>query len=118
MKLIAPYLLAGFLSIMMPSCSKSDADTTAGTNPNTQNINILVTQFDPNPLTMQLGSKISWINKDTEAHSVVSDDGTSFNSGIINPGASYTITPNFTGTYEYHCGIHPAVKGTVYIVVR
>ena len=117
LKLIAPYILAGMLFLGMSSCSKSD-DAIAGTDANTQKVNILSTQFDPNPFTLHLGIKINWVNNDTEAHSVVSDDGISFNSGVINPGGSYTITPNLTGTYQYHCGIHPAVKGTFYIVVR
>jgi len=119
MKFITPVLLAGFMSVTMFSCSKSDnyvapvvADTTAF------KINIQATQFAPNPLTMYLGPKLTWTNNDTDAHSIVSDDATSFSSGNIIAGGSFSFTPAATGTYEYHCGIHPTVKGILYVVTR
>lgn len=55
---------------------------------------------------------------DTQPHSVVSDDGISFNSSNINAGGTFSFTPTTTGIYEYHCGLHPTVKGTIYVVIR
>jgi plastocyanin len=119
LKFIVPALLAGFTFVMMESCSKSDdyvAPVVADTS--TFKINILATQFDPNTVTLHLGGKVTWTNTDTQLHSVVSDDATSFNSGNISAAGTYTFTPPTNGTYNYHCGIHPAVKGTIYVVTR
>lgn len=118
MNFIVPALLAGFMSLSMISCSKSDDDVAPVANDTAYKVNIRSTQFDPNAIFMLPNAKITWVNADSIAHSVVSDDATSFNSGNINPGAGFSFTPVTTGTYTYHCGIHPAFKGTVYVVIR
>lgn len=119
LKFITPVLLAGFMSVAMFSCSKSDDYVApAATDTAAHKVNILSAQFDPNTVTMLPGTRIIWTNTDTTAHSVVSDDGISFNSGGINAGGTYTFTPATPGTYAYHCGIHPSVKGTIYVVTR
>ena len=55
---------------------------------------------------------------DTDTHSVVSDDATSFSSGNISTGGSFSFTPAAPGTFAYHCGIHAAVKRIIYVVNR
>lgn len=118
-KSILPLIITGLLIGSMHSCKKSDAynpvvaDTTAD-----HKISIQATQFSPASLTMLMGTKVTWTNADADIHSVVSDDAVSFNSGNINPGATFSFTPATTGTYAYHCGIHPAVKGVLYVVNR
>ena len=118
-KFILPLIIASLLIDGMYSCKKSDgynpvvADTTSD-----HKITIQATQFSPSSLTMLMGTKVTWTNADADIHSVVSDDAVSFNSGNINPGATFSFTPSATGTYAYHCGIHPAVKGILYVVNR
>jgi plastocyanin len=60
--------------------------------------------------------KVTWTNNDTEVHSIVSDDGISFNSGNMPAGSSFSFTPTATGTFAYHCGVHPGVQGSLYVV--
>jgi len=40
-------------------------------------------------------------------------DGGAFNSGLIQPGASYSFMFTRSGTYRYHCAIHSFMTGTV-----
>lgn len=117
-KFIVPLIMVGFISVFTSSCSKSDDVVAVTTDTVAQKINIRSAQFDPSPVTILSGIKITWMNADSVAHSVVSDDGISFNSGNINAGSSYSFTSSATGTYNYHCGIHPAVKGIIYVVNR
>ena len=70
--------------------------------------------FSPNNLTVKAGTTVTWINKDSTAHTVVSDTGV-FQSDNLNTGANYTFTFNKTGTYPYHCGIHPSMTGTIVV---
>jgi plastocyanin len=114
-KFIIPALFAGLMSVMLFSCSKSN-DMPAVQD--VFKVNILANQFDPGVTTMEVGYKIKWTNMDNQDHSVISDDGTSFNSGTIAPGASFTYTSVTTGTYPYHCGVHPGVTGIVYVVAK
>ncbi len=115
-KFILPGILAGVMCIAIFSCNKSDVTPVSGGD--IYKVNILATQFDPSTMTMLPGAKITWTNMHTELHSIVSDDATSFNSGNIAAGASFSFTPTVTGTYPYHCGLHPAVRGTLNVVNR
>ncbi len=116
-KFIAPAILAGIMSLVMYSCSKSDVYTpSGGGDDNTYKVNILATQFDPANTTMLVGGKVIWTNTDAQVHSIVSDDGISFNSGNISTGGTFNFTPTVNGTYAYHCGVHPTVTGNLYVV--
>ncbi len=71
--------------------------------------------YTPEVLRVSVGQTIAAFNEDTDAHTVTSNDGTSFDTGII--GGRTTALINLTGlpagTYHYHCSIHPQMKGTL-----
>jgi plastocyanin len=48
-------------------------------------------------------------------HTATATDRT-FDSGILDPGKSYSYTFEKAGTFDYACLVHPQMKGT--IVVR
>jgi plastocyanin len=82
--------------------------------------------FTPNPLTVSLasGGVVSWYNDDEEPaggqyggsngtiHNIASDD-LAFSSGNIIPGARFQHTFQTDGSYDYHCNIHPTMRGTI-----
>lgn len=112
---MAPLLLAGFTILI--SCSKSTDDLPPATaDTSTHKISIMASQFDPARLDMLQGTSITWTNNDSVAHSVVSNDGTSFNSGTLNPGQTYHLQFLAGGAFQYHCGIHPSVEGVIYVI--
>ena len=57
---------------------------------------------------------VMWINKDSVTHHVVSDTGV-FDSGDLATGQSYNYTFNQTGSFPYHCSIHPSMTGTIVV---
>jgi plastocyanin len=64
--------------------------------------------FNPSLQTVYPGTPVQWVNHDSQTRSVVSDDGSSFSSGPIPPGGSYTWTT--TGSprrINYHDGTRP-----------
>lgn len=71
--------------------------------------------FVPASMTVQVGTIVTWTNMDSVPHTSTSDTG-AWDSGTLNPGASFQHTFNTPGTYPYHCMIHPSMHGT--IVVR
>lgn len=75
--------------------------------------------FSPATITVKAGTTITWTNNTGAPHTVTSDDGTSFDSGINNPiaanGGTYSFTFTKAGTYTYHCQIHPFMKATVIV---
>jgi plastocyanin len=70
--------------------------------------------FSPTTLTVKVGTTVTWTNKDSTSHTVVSDTGV-FDSGNLAPNATYTYVFAKAGTFNYHCSIHPSMKGTVIV---
>ena|SRR2546423_391468 len=69
--------------------------------------------YQPNPATVQSGQAVTWTWEDQgNQHSVTADDG-SFESCLQGAGSTFTTTFTKTGTYAYHCSIHPRMKGSV-----
>src|SRR5829696_5273167 len=68
--------------------------------------------FEPPDTAVASGDKITWINEGSAPHTVTADDG-SFDSGVLNPGDTYTVTFLGSGTVAYYCTIHPNMVGSV-----
>lgn len=65
-------------------------------------------------LQVTVGTTVEWKNNDPLPHTVTAVDK-SFNSGLINPGKSYSHTFTKPGTYSYFCTPHPFMKGVVVV---
>ena len=59
--------------------------------------------FYPYYLEIETGSKVVWVNREDQTHSVVEDSG-KFNSGDIKSSKVFTYIFNEPGTYTYHDG--------------
>ena len=68
--------------------------------------------FSPASNSVPTGSKVTWTNSDTTAHTVTFDDG-SADSGNLAPGSTFDHTFATAGTFAYHCTIHSQMHGTV-----
>ncbi len=77
-------------------------------------VNIRNFAFGPQIVTVKPGVTVHWTNRDSEAHTVTSDDG-AFNSPVLQPGASFSFTFTKRGSYSYHCSIHPFMTGKVVV---
>jgi plastocyanin len=71
--------------------------------------------FSPKTLTVPVGTTVTWKNTTQVAHTVTSDDGASFDSGIVPAGGTFTFTFSKAGSYAYHCDIHPYMKATIVV---
>ena len=70
--------------------------------------------FATDPITVAAGSTITWTNADSFAHSVVATDG-SFISDSLGNGETFSSTFDTAGTFDYVCGIHGSMTGTVIV---
>jgi plastocyanin len=70
--------------------------------------------FNPNKLTVPVGTKVTFTNQDSVTHTVTSDTGL-FDSGNISHGNQFEFTFKEKGTYNYHCSIHPGMTGTIVV---
>jgi plastocyanin len=73
-----------------------------------------VGRFTPSNMTVKVGQSIEWDWQDPNvAHTVTSDDNTSFDSCLQNKGYKFVVTFNQAGKIPYHCTIHPLMIGTI-----
>src|SRR5215203_7241268 len=82
------------------------------TTPKTWKVAIEDFYFEPANAAIQPGDTIMWVNEGNTPHTVTADDG-SFDSGTLYPGESFMFTFPETGTFSYHCEIHPSMTGSV-----
>ena len=68
--------------------------------------------FAPAETEISLGETVTWTNEDNTIHSVVADDST-FDSGELDEGESFSYTFDEAGTYQYGSDEDPFFDGTV-----
>lgn len=68
--------------------------------------------YMPSTVNVSVGGKVTWKNVDSAAHTATATDS-SFDTSLVNAGASSSNTFNTAGTYPYMCILHPWMKGTV-----
>ena len=77
--------------------------------------------FQPNPIYVNILTGITWINYDTQIHTVTSGSVGSpspglFDSNILIPGNMFTNNFVQYGTFPYYCTLHPQMVGTVVVL--
>jgi plastocyanin len=70
--------------------------------------------FAPTSLTVRVGTRITWTNRDDIPHTVVEDDKT-FKSKVLDTDEKFSFTPSQPGTYKYYCSIHPKMTAKVVV---
>jgi plastocyanin len=80
-----------------------------------EKVQIVEFSYEPEPVVVQVGGKVTWQNEDTAPHTATADDG-SFDTGTIENGKLGSATFKEPGTFTYHCEIHPTMHGTVEVV--
>lgn len=92
-----------------------NAPAPSGEAPRSEKVEIVGFSYDPDPVTIQAGGKVIWINQDSAPHTATADDG-SFDTGTIEEGKLGSESFKQPGTYPYHCTIHPSMHGTIEVV--
>jgi plastocyanin len=68
--------------------------------------------FGPGKLTIGPGQSVTWTNGDDSPHQVTLTTSQE-RSAVLLKGQSHTQAFAAPGVYEYICGLHPNMKGTV-----
>jgi len=68
--------------------------------------------FGPGKLTIGPGQYVTWTNADDSPHQITLT-ASQERSPVLLKGQSHTQAFAAPGNYEYVCGLHPAMKGTV-----
>ena len=124
--------LATVLSFGLSGCGSSSKDK-AATTPTTSAATTATTTaataaaggnavtiqnftFNPGSDTVKVGTKVTWTNQDSFNHTVKTLKGPAKpDSSPIHPGKSFSYVFTKPGTYQYICGIHNNMHGTVVV---
>ncbi|MFL5898953.1 MAG: cupredoxin domain-containing protein [Solirubrobacterales bacterium] len=68
--------------------------------------------FHPPTLRVKRGSKVAFANSSNVTHTA---SGGAFDTKRIKPGKAKVVQFNQTGTFAYHCKIHPFMKGKIVV---
>jgi plastocyanin len=93
----------------------ANAPAPSGAAPRAAKVEIADFAYDPDPVTVQVGGKVIWLNRDSAPHTATADDG-SFDTGTLEEGKLKSETFKQAGTYEYICEVHPDMHGVVEVL--
>lgn len=86
--------------------------------------------YIPSQITINQNDTVTWINKDTEGHTVTSGQGDGleslvnkkqgtkngiFDSGMFKPRTNWTHQFERPGAFTYFCTIHPWMEGSIIV---
>jgi plastocyanin len=122
---------AACIALLALGCFSSDP---AGTDGGDADVTIEMTAdlvYSPAAATARVGQTVRWVNDSNIPHTVTADPDLAvnpqsvmlpagaapFDSGLIDPGGSYTRTFTVAGTYRYFCRPHEGAGMIATIVV-
>jgi plastocyanin len=70
--------------------------------------------YSPATLTVVAGQTVTFTNRDDDAHTVTSVNGT-FDSKGLDTNGVWRHTFDKPGVYRYFCELHPFMKGTIVV---
>lgn len=82
---------------------------------NTFQVKIDNFSFSPSPLTVPVGSTVTWTNQDDVPHNVISAEGKTLKSPVLDTDEKFSYTFTQAGVYPYYCAIHPKMTGKVVV---
>ena len=78
--------------------------------------------FDPETLTVTVGTTVRWVNQDNLLHDVTGGAPGSVDNSVISPSQSlksketHVATFDTRGKYFYFCSKHPSSTGTIMVL--
>lgn len=75
-------------------------------------VNIANFTFGPGKISVKSGDAINWTNTDDSPHQVTVK-AKNLKTSVLLKGKTESLRINEPGTYDYICGLHPNMKGTI-----
>jgi plastocyanin len=97
-----------------PAQTTTPAETTAPAPSGTITVDIRDHAFNPAQLNIAPGTTVTFVNNDTEPHTATADSGL-FDTGVLEPGYSFDVFLEGSGTVTYHCELHPDMQGSIVV---
>lgn len=107
----------------LAACGGDDDDATPTVDEGTVEVTVQTFDFQPDPLTVEAGTTITFRNLDKINHSVTAGTREAptpdvFDGLMEDAGATFELTLDEPGTYDYFCRFHPGAGMTGQIIVQ
>ena len=109
-----PSPVASASAVAPPATVATAAAPVAASQPTASQVEIRLMKYSPAELEVTAGTRVEWRNDDLTPHTVTSA-AKQFDSGAINPGASWQQTFTEAGKFPYLCTFHPEMNGVVIV---
>lgn len=70
--------------------------------------------YSPVPLTVKVGTQVTWVNHDDIPHTVDSSEG-KFKSAALDTDDKFEFRFTEAGEYPFYCRIHPKMTGKIIV---
>lgn len=99
----------------LAGCGGDDAPAEA-----TASVDIQTFLFDPDPLTVEPGTAITFTNRDKIDHTVTAGTREAptpdvFDGRLPEQGTTFELVLDEPGTYDYFCAVHDGMTGRVVV---
>jgi plastocyanin len=101
-------------SAEVPAETTAPAQSTTPAPNSTTTVDIRDHAFNPAQLNVAPGTTVRFVNNDTEPHTATADNGL-FDTGVLEPGSSFDVFLDGSGTVTYHCELHPDMQGSIVV---
>jgi plastocyanin len=98
----------------VPAEATTPAESTTPAPNSTTTVDIRDHAFNPAQLNVAPGTTVTFVNNDTEPHTATADNGL-FDTGVLEPGSSFDVFFDGSGTVPYHCELHPHMQGSIVV---
>ncbi len=93
-----------------PTATTQAQAPAAAADANTKQIVISNFLFGSGPLTVKVGTTVTWTNQDSAAHTATADNKL-WDSGVLQKGQSFSFTFKQAGQFPYYCTLHGGPGG-------
>jgi plastocyanin len=98
----------------VPAETTAPVETTTPAPNSAMTVDIHDHAFSPAQLNVAPGTTVTFVNNDIEPHTATADNGL-FDTGVLEPGYSFDVFFEGSGTVTYHCELHPDMQGSIVV---
>jgi plastocyanin len=102
---------SGVYSAPKPAATRAAAPAKAAAS--ATKVAVQDNSFAPASVKVKIGETITFENSGAVAHTVSATDGADFDSGTVEPGATFEFTASKAGSISYVCNFHPGMRGSI-----
>ncbi len=105
-------MLVGLTVVLAPTATGAAERDPAAPASGIARIRIVDNAFRPRVISVTPGTRVRWTNTGANVHS---STGKVWDSGLLSPGETFSRVFRKSGTFRFHCTVHPTMTGRIVV---